>query len=178
MVDTVPPVVNITSPAAGTIRGTVSIEATASDAASGLASLTVSVDGLIAPAASGLSWNTNAIGVSGQTYIVRAHATDNAGNTADSTVTVLVDNTPPAAPTDVHPFQSPTTGSPILLWTAVPGVTYHVARTSSTGPGPRNFTDAAAPGWQDPDTLPPGTYTYVVTAADLVGNSAARRRRP
>ncbi|MDX6599258.1 MAG: hypothetical protein QOE87_3145, partial [Gaiellales bacterium] len=53
-----------------------------------------------------------------------------------------------------------------------PNVTYTVARTSSTGPGPRAFAGTVTPNWTDPDTLPPGTYTYVVTATDLAGNPA------
>ena len=32
------------------------------------------------------------------------------------------------------------------------------------------------PDWTDPDTLPPGTYTYVVTAIDLAGNPADSTR--
>ena len=29
------------------------------------------------------------------------------------------------------------------------------------------------PDWTDPDTLTPGTYTYVVTATDPAGNSTS-----
>jgi hypothetical protein len=171
--DTTAPQVQITSPLAGVVRGTVSIQATASDAGSGLQGpVVVSVDGLIGAQAPPLSWNTNVIGAGGGTYTVRAHAIDRAGTPADVTAVVTIDNTPPTAPT-VQPLQSPSTGSPILVWTAEAGVTYHVARTSSTGPGPRAFADPAAPFWQDPDTLPPGAYTYVVTATDAAGNPAA-----
>ena len=166
--DATPPVVQITSPAAGAlVRGTIQIQASASEG-----TVAVSVDNLINPVASPLNWNTVALGVSGQPYTVRATATDSAGNTGVATVGVTVDNTPPAAP-GVAPLQSPVAGSPTLTWQPAGGVTYTVARTSTTGPGPRSFAGSAVPNWTDPDTLPPGTYTYVVTATDLAGNAAA-----
>jgi fibronectin type 3 domain-containing protein len=174
MVDTTPPVVQIISPATGFVGGTVSIQANASDADSGLApgGFVVSVDNLILPTAPPLTWNTHVIGVEGGTYIVRAHAVDRAGNpSADSTVQVVIDNTGPGAPA-VTFLQNPVTGSPTLVWAAQSGETYTVARTSSTGPGPKAF-GSVTPNWTDPDTLTPGTYTYVVTAFDSAGNPTA-----
>ena len=57
----------ITSPAPpGLVHGTVSIQATASDAASGIASVVVSVDGVVAPSASPLAWDTVHLATSGQ----------------------------------------------------------------------------------------------------------------
>ncbi|MDX6631929.1 MAG: hypothetical protein QOH00_4175 [Gaiellales bacterium] len=174
MVDTTAPLVQLTSPGAGAVGGTVSIQASASDEAggSGLAGgVVVSVDGLITPAAPPLAWNTHAIGAEGGTYVVRAHAVDRAGNAADDTATVVIDNTGPGAPA-VTFLQNPVTGSPTLVWTARSGETYTVARTSSTGPGPKAF-GTVMPNWTDPDTLTPGTYTYVVTAFDSAGNPTA-----
>ena len=112
------------------------------------------------------------IGGEGQTYTVRAVAVDKAGNSATATATVTIDNTAPAGPV-VSFRQNPVTGSPTLTWANVSGETYHVARTSSTGPGPKAFILPVTPDWTDPDTLPPGTYTYVVTATDSVGNSTS-----
>jgi hypothetical protein len=168
--DATPPAVQLTSPLNLTfVHGTVTIQANASDVPSGIASLRVSVDGLIAPAAPPLTWDTNVVGTNGQTYIVRADAVDNAGNTATTTASVTIDNTPPAAP--VVSATPTVTGSPLLSWATVAGEAYTVARTSATGPGPKTFASSAAGTWSDPDTLPPGTYTYVVTATDLASNS-------
>ena len=84
------------------------------------------------------------LGGEGQTYTVRANAVDNAGNSATATVTVTVDNTAPAAP--VSPSaQTPVAGSPTLSWANASGETYHVARTSSTGPGPKAFSAPVTP---------------------------------
>jgi hypothetical protein len=172
MVDTTPPLIQIINPAAGFVRGNASIQANASDGDSGLAGgVVVSVDGLIAPSPPPLVWNTKIIGTEGGTYTVRAHAIDKAGNAADDTVTVVIDNTGPAPPA-VTFMQNPVTGSPTLVWTAAPNVAYAVARTSSTGPGPKSFS-SVMPNWTDPDTLTPGTYTYVVTAFDSAGNPSA-----
>jgi hypothetical protein len=170
--DNAPPTVQITSPAAGGFaHGKVTITATASDALSNPVSLTVQVVGVTAPAASGLVWDTGVLAVSGQTYTIRAVAIDAAGNTATTTESVTVDNTPPAAPAvSAAPV---VTGSPLLTWPVVAGETYTVARTSTTGPGPKTFPSSAIGTWSDPDTLPPGTYTYVVTATDAALNTAA-----
>jgi hypothetical protein len=169
MVDKTAPLVQVTSPAAGSVGGTVSINATASDADSGLAGgVVVSVDGLIAPQAPPLAWNTKVLGPDGGTFVVRAHAIDRAGNPQDATITVVTDNTGPTAPV-IRFLQNPVTGSPTLLWDG--NDTFHIARTSSTGPGPHSFPQTVTSNWTDPDTLTPGTYTYVLTATDGVGNS-------
>jgi hypothetical protein len=180
-VDNTPPTVPAFSApifAGAVVHGTVTLIATSSDPSpdpaggSGVTSTTILVNGAVF--ATGVTtalapWHPSSDGA----YTLTATAVDAAGNQSTTApIVVTVDNTPPGAPV-VHPFQSPTTGSPILMWTAVQGETYHVARTSSTGPGARAFTDPAAPGWQDPDTLPVGTYTYVVTATDPVGNAAS-----
>ncbi len=118
-----------------------------------------------------MQWNT-AAAASGQQYVVRATATDAAGNPATTTVDRDRRQHAARAPPASTPLQSPVAGSPTLTWPTAAGLTYTVARTSSTGPGPRTFAGAAMPHWTDPEhPLPPGTYTYVVTATDLAGNA-------
>ena len=169
LVDATPPAVHISTPVAGLVRGTIQITASAPDAGSGLQSLALSVDSVIQPTQSNsLTWNTAVLGGDGA-HTVRAHAVDMLGHAADDTVVVTVDNAPPAAPV-VTPLQSPVAGSPTLSWQPAQNVTYTVRRTSSTGPGPRTFSGTVTPNWTDPDTLTPGTYTYVVTATDPAGN--------
>jgi fibronectin type 3 domain-containing protein len=170
LLDTTAPDVHITSPSDGsTVKGQVQIQATAPDAGSGLASIALSVDGqTITPTGQGTAtWTPNADG----TYAVNALATDNLGTSKTVTIHVNVDNTAPAAP-HVTAAQSPVAGSPTLVWSSNLGEAYHVSRTSATGPGPKNFPDPVMPPFTDPDTLPPGTYTYTVTANDSVGNAS------
>ena len=78
---------------------------------------------------------------------------------------------------EVHPFQSPTTGSPILLWTAGYGRDLPRCAHEFDRAWAEELPHAATSGWQDPDTLAPGTYTYIVTATDAAGNAGRHRRR-
>jgi hypothetical protein len=161
------------APSGSALKGTVTVTATSSDpGGSGVVSTTVSLDGA-APFATGTgaapaigSWPTSGNG----SHTLTAVATDAAGNPSSTILTVNVLNTPPSGPA-VSALQPVVTGSPTLMWPTASGITYTVARTSSTGPGPHAFTDPVTPNWTDPDTLMPGTYTYVVTATDNAGNS-------
>jgi autotransporter-associated beta strand protein len=127
------------------------------------------------------------------TYTIRVRSTDAAGNaetttTAANTVTVVIDNTPPAAPVITGIF--PDTGSSssdgitkaqniFLLGTAEPGSTVTVTRT---GLGVIGTTTTDNLGNWTFDytgtTLAPGGYSFTATATDTAGNvggaSAAR----
>jgi uncharacterized protein YkwD len=97
-----PPSIAITQPAVGaTLSGTVSIQGTASDSA-GLTSVVLAVDGGTPVAASGLqSWTfvLDTTKLSNTSHLVTATATNKAGITATSSITVTVNNpvssTPP-----------------------------------------------------------------------------------
>jgi hypothetical protein len=99
--DTTPPTVSIAAPASGTLSGTVSITANASDA-SGIASVQYKIDGANLGGAQTAapypySWNTTTA-TNGQ-HNLTAVATDGAGNTATSAaVTVTVNNAAPPPP--------------------------------------------------------------------------------
>lgn len=101
-VDATVPSVSLADPGSP-VRGTVTLNPSADDGSgSGVATLIVqsSPAGAGTWTTIGTSWNTTAIGDG--SYDVRARATDNAGNTADSPVrTVVVDNTAPALVTSV-----------------------------------------------------------------------------
>ncbi len=120
--------------------------------------------------ASPLTWNTVALATSGQTYTLRATAVDLAGNPAESTISVTVDNVAPVAP--VITAQSPVAGSPTLSWATHGGETYSVSRNGAV------VAPAVMPPWTDPGTLAPGTYQYVVRATDQAGNSASSLTTP
>jgi Bacterial Ig domain/Calcineurin-like phosphoesterase len=100
-VDNTAPTTTITSPAAGPVSGTVSVQADAADpGGSGIASVRFELDG--APFGSpdtstpySTTWDTTSASTGAHT--LQTIATDRAGNTTSSEpVTVTVDNTPPA----------------------------------------------------------------------------------
>jgi hypothetical protein len=94
--DTTPPTVSLTAPAAnGTVVETLTITAAASDTGSGVASVTFSVDGNVLGSDTtqpySLVWNTRT--VANGAHSIRAVAQDNAGNqTSSSIVNVTVQN--------------------------------------------------------------------------------------
>ena len=116
-VDNTAPTVNLTAPTAGTVSGTVTLAATASDndEVAGVQFLLDTNTALGAEDNSspyGVSWNTTT--VPNGTHTLTARARDAAGNIATSTVTVTVANGvnhPPSA--------NPTVGSPDLTTGAV-----------------------------------------------------------
>jgi hypothetical protein len=96
-IDATPPNASLADPGAY-VRGTVTLNASADDGSgSGVATLVIqrSPAGAGTWTAVGANWNTT--GVADGAYDLRARATDNAGNSANSpVVTVTVDNTAPA----------------------------------------------------------------------------------
>ena len=101
-IDATAPNVSLADPGSP-LRGTVTLSPSAGDGTgSGIASLIVqrSPAGAGTWTTIGTSWNTT--GVADGSYDLRARATDNAGNTANSPLrTVVVDNTAPALVTSV-----------------------------------------------------------------------------
>lgn len=145
--DTTAPTVTLTSPASGaTVRGTVTVSASASDNV-GVTSVQFTLDGnnLGAPDTSppySVSWNTT--GAANGTHVLRAIARDAAGNTRTSSpITVTVSNT--SVPT--NPGSGCTTPQPGTGWTCVnggwlpPGMP--VPSTPPAAPAP---TPPSAPG--------------------------------
>ena len=104
--DTTPPAVTITSPGGGlmTKQSTVTVQGTATDAASGVASVTV--NGVAATLGAGTFTAANVpLSAEGANTLI-ATATDRAGNTATASVTTVRDTTPPAVA-----ITSPATGA-------------------------------------------------------------------
>ena len=102
-VDTVPPTVQFTTPGAGSlVTQSVALQGTATDSGSGVARVDLSFDGgntwVPTTLASG-QWSfvwTIPYQQDGVTYAVDARATDNAGNTAITTLSLIADNVPPS----------------------------------------------------------------------------------
>ena len=109
--DTTPPAVTLTAPAAGTVTGTVTVSASASDVG-GVAGVQFLLDGnslgaedTVAPYS--VSWNSST--ATNGTHTVSARARDVAGNQTTSTaVAVTVSNvaTPPAGPVAAYSFNA------------------------------------------------------------------------
>jgi thermitase len=89
--DTTPPVVKITNPTAGSVKGNVSVSVNATDnsGAAGI-SLSLYVDGALKASGTGssLSYNWNTRKAGNGTHTLQAVAKDAAGNTAATTVSV------------------------------------------------------------------------------------------
>ena len=97
--DTTPPVVGITSPAAGTVAGMLQLQATATDSV-GVVGVQFKVDGVnlgseIATAPYGVAWDTTTVADGPHTIAVVAR--DVASNTGTNSVVVTVRNTPTTA---------------------------------------------------------------------------------
>jgi hypothetical protein len=86
--DNTPPTVSITSPAdSAIVKGTVAITANASDSGSGVKQVDFYIDNVSVGTSTGpsyaVNWNTGGL-VPGSSHVLKAVATDNAGNTATS----------------------------------------------------------------------------------------------
>jgi hypothetical protein len=153
-VDATAPNVSLADPGSP-VSGTVTLNPSADDGSgSGVASLIVqrSLGGAGTWTTIGTSWNTN--GLADGTYDLRARATDNAGNAANSAVrTVVVDNTAPALVSS-----SPADGE--LVATA--GSLAVTANENLSGIANAELDGSAAPA---PVVAGP-TVTYTVAFAD------------
>ena len=113
------------------------------------------------------------------TYDVAVHTADAVGNVADTTAAgaVIVDTTPPAAPTDnslitthsipilTGTWDQGTAGGATVLQVTVNGTTFTLGSNSqltSDGSGHWSLTKSAA--------IPDGTYAVLVHTADAAGN--------
>ena len=107
LVDNTLPTVTFTAPAANAVvNGTFGFEVALADAGSGVASVTVRIEGeaptqdpsqVFAPprTSTSVSGSENTIGRSDGPITLRARATDAAGNEAETSIVVVVDNTCP-----------------------------------------------------------------------------------
>ena len=148
-------------PLAATVSTPTTLAASSSDpGGSGMSSLTIRVNGsVLATGVSSASVQWNA---PDGTYTVSATAIDAAGNQSVTSQVVAVDNSGPVAPAVTAP--SPVAGKPTLFWPTVAGDTYAVSRNGVS-------LGTVSQPWTDPAEPVPGTYRYVVTAIDPVGNT-------
>jgi hypothetical protein len=181
-VDTTAPTVSMTAPSAGTVSGTVTLSATASDNVS-----VAGVQFLVNSASTGaedtsspysVSWDTTTI--ANGTYTLAARARDAAGNqTTSATVTVTVNNTPlppdttPPTVSMTAPAAGTVSGTVTLSAAAsdnvsVAGVQFLV---NSASTGAEDTSSPYSVSW-DTTTVANGTYTLAARARDAAGNLA------
>jgi fibronectin type 3 domain-containing protein len=182
-VDSTPPTSSLTSPASGaTVSGTVSVAASAADTGSGVASVAFQVDGVTqATDTTGpytFAWNS--AGVANGQHTLKEIATDVAGNTSNSSVTVSVQNgttTAPGAPSLNNATAG--NGSVALAWSAPSSnggsaiTGYKIYRGTSSGTETLLTTLGNVTSWTDNGAANGTTYYYKVTAVNSVGESAA-----
>jgi subtilisin family serine protease len=178
IVDIIPPVVSISSPAAGTtVSGTIAVQGTATDNV-GVTSIQFYVDGQLVTSAStspfSFSWNTTS--AANASHMLMVNASDAAGNVGSASVTVtvsnsaIVDTTPPTA-TITNPLNgAKVTGTVAIAVAATDDVA--VAQVSIYVDGVLKCTDTVAPytcSWNT-KKVAAGSHTIAATAWDKAGN--------
>jgi hypothetical protein len=155
-----PPTVNVTSPAAGPVTGTISLGATAASSI-GIASLRFQLDGVdlgsSIPGAGPFTMSWNSSTTTNGAHTLRSVATDTQGQSTNSAgVAVTVSNAAPAGPTVVFLGKDTTTAG---SWKGKYGQDgYLIANDGNSPPAyaPVTFTGATAFTWlitQDPRAL-------------------------
>lgn len=178
LADQTPPTVSITAPTNNsTVKGTVSVNVTASDntGGSGLAKVEFYVDGVLksTDTASPYSFSWDSTTAPNASHALTAKAYDVAGNVATSgTVNVTVDNSPPTTPGSFA-TSGITYNSVNLSWTASTdnvGVTgYRITRNGTT----ITTTAATTLSYSDTNLASSTTYSYTIVALDAAGNASA-----
>jgi hypothetical protein len=178
VVDHTPPTVSITAPAAGAaLSGTLSISASATDNVA-VASVQLQLDGanLGAPlTGSGPTytylWNTTSVTTG--THTIAAIAADTAGNTASSSVSIIVDHIPPTVSVTAPAAGATVTGTVTVTGAASDNVA--VASVQFQLDGVSLGNPIAAPG---PYSLPwntaavsNGSHTLTAIATDTANNT-------
>jgi len=184
--DVDPPSVAFVAPAASAhVRGTIGVQAQASDGAA-VASVVIRADSQplttttsptppAATVAATASWNTSTVGDGAHT--LTAVASDQAQNIATASRGVIVDNTPPEARITEGPDGA--TGSPTATFrfTAVDNVTPAPALVFAWRLDGGTFTPFGAATTATLSGLAPGSHAFDVKARDLAGNESAPARR-
>jgi len=170
--DSNPPTVTITSPSNNSTLNTssVAVSGTASGTGSGMQKVEVSVDGsAFAPATGTTSWSFTTSTLSGGTHTITARATDDAGNTAETSVTVISDTTPPViAITDPADGGIFNTSSITVSGTASDARLDKVEVKVGSGGWQ---TASGTTSWSLQVTLSEGSNTISARATDTAGNT-------
>ncbi|MBN8527357.1 MAG: hypothetical protein J0M02_18650, partial [Planctomycetes bacterium] len=172
--DTTPPTVSITNPAAGTVSGTITVEASAADDV-GIDSVQFKLDGNdlgtrehFAPYTA--TWDT-ATATAGS-HQLTAVARDAAGNTRTSAAIQVVIANPPPTPGSAPAVSSTTSATPVLSGTTQAGATVRIYDQGvQIG---EVVADASGNwSWTVSPALAAGAHALTWTAANTAGTSGA-----
>jgi len=168
--DTTPPAVNMSLPANDAkVRGTISLEATASDNVGvvgvqfkrGCPGTCVNIGAEDTGSPYAVNWDTTS--VADGVYRLTATARDAAGNaTTAANVTVTVDNTPPDTSITGHPVDPSGSTDPSFTFTATETATFECkldGGSYSACTSPKSYSG-----------LTSGNHTFTVRATDSAGN--------
>lgn len=172
--DTTPPVIALNAPAAGaSLKGTVSVSGTASDA-NGVSRVELVVDGGVKAtnnaANANFSWISSTVSDGNHTLALRAY--DAAGNSAiSSQVNISVNNQVAASPPAIMAFSA----NPATI-TAGSRTTLNWATTSAIAcsVNPNGPQLSAATFWQTPNLSTAGYITYTLTCVNGTGATTSR----
>lgn len=179
--DTKPPVLTVTSPAAGaTVSGTTSVAFSASDNV-GVTAITVAANGVticsVAGNATSCAWNTT--NLTNGPYTVAVTARDAAGNNQMVSRSVTVANADKTAP--VVTISSPASGATLtgtvaVSFTATDNVGVTGITVSAGAATICSFSGPATSCAWDTKQSPNGAVTLSVTARDQAGNTQSAAR--
>ncbi len=181
--DTVPPAVSITSPAAGTVGGSVMVQGTATDN-TGVVRVELWIDGALSTsttsAAFSFNWNSTTVANGSHTLTVKAY--DASNNVGQASVTVNVSNVVASPSPDTKPptisITSPLSGTRVstnVKITVSASDNVGVTQVTIYVDGVMVYSGTAAPytyNWNTKKAAS-GSHTITATAWDAAGNSAS-----
>ncbi len=173
IVDTTPPVLSITYPAAGALFGstTVAVAWSASDAGSGLDHFELSVDGGPVTVLGPAEVNHTFAGLSQGSHLATVVAFDLAGHSTTATRSFTVDTTAPTVVLSAPAAGYVSTRNVLVTWTASDNVGLDHIEVSLDGGAP--VTLAASATSFTLTGVSDGPHTISVRAVDLAGSSTS-----
>ncbi|MDB5180085.1 MAG: hypothetical protein JWN12_717 [Candidatus Saccharibacteria bacterium] len=175
VIDQTPPTVTISTPSNGAVFGNhkpVTITGTTGDAVSYTLSIGNTGQTPLATdsGTSFTSYDWNTTSVASGTYIATLVGTDAAGNSTTSEVVITIDNTAPTV--TIAPQTDITGNQPTITGTVNDGNATLLATFNGADFAVTNNNGAFS--FTVPVALPNATYSFVITAADVNGNSTTQ----
>ena len=174
--DLTAPVVTLTAPAAGVVKGTIPLSATASDPQTSVSNVQFRVGGTPVGAADTTAPYTGSFDTTSRSdgdVSVAAVATNNDGSVASSTATITIDNTAPTLNNFSGPNGQTFGAGTTQTWNFTPtdanGVADLKCSVVASGASP-SFEQCTSPTSHTVSGKPDGSYTFLVHATDVAGN--------
>lgn len=172
--DTTPPTVSITTPSAGAVSGTITVEASASDDVA-VESVQFKLDGVDLGTLERFSpytatWDTTTATVG--SHLLTAVARDAAGNSRTSAAVQVVVTAPPPTPGSAPTVSSPTSATPVLSGSTLAGATVRIY-DQGVQIGAVVADASGNWSWTVSPALAAGVHLLTWTAANTAGTSGA-----